>query len=72
MYIHYSMTPEQVKADLTKNNFNNKVSGGLDSIVSVGGPNSIEQPQPVNPHMNMVLPQILGTTSYQQVAQDAL
>lgn len=64
MYIHFSMNPEQLKVDLVKKEVTPQ------QLILSGGPGTIDTP-PVNPHMNMVLPAILGTTNYQNIANDA-
>lgn len=60
LYIHFAMNPEQIKADLSKHSNKDMTS---QQLIFSGGPGTIDPP-PVNPHMNMVLPAILGTTNY--------
>lgn len=62
MYIHYSMNPEQLKTELAKGN--TKPSPETLTSGTAGSE--------INPHLNMVLPQILGTTSTQQIANELL
>ncbi len=59
LYAHFSMNPEQLKSELTKTK-------------SVGIQDTLSVDPSQNSQLNIIMPQVLGTMNYQQIANEAI